>query len=80
MSEDSCGFSKNDTYKHCANILFSIMQQYSNHGSYSGNYQSSLLTWPYEIQKSILVIVKLAHNYGTSKLILDMHASTLKIH
>jgi hypothetical protein len=39
-----------------------------------------LQTWHYEIQKSILVKVKLAHNYGTSKLILIMHALTLKIH
>jgi hypothetical protein len=53
------------------NTIFTIFRELS----------IKLQTWHYETShESILVKVKLAHNYGTSKLILIMHASTLRIH
>jgi hypothetical protein len=53
------------------NTIFTIFRELS----------IKLLTWNYETShKSILVKVKLAHNYETSKLILIMHALTLRIH
>jgi hypothetical protein len=93
------GFSGMIPTNICADILFSIMQKYINHGL---NSRASLIkhgimryknqleffrelsikiqTWHYEIQKSIIVKVRLAQKYGTLKLILIMYASTLKIH
>jgi hypothetical protein len=53
------------------NIIFTISREL----------QIKLLIWQNETShESILVKVKLAHNYGTSKLILIIHASTLRIH
>jgi hypothetical protein len=54
-----------------SNTIFTIFRELS----------IKLLTWHYEtLHESSLVKVKLAHNYGTLKLILIMHASTLRIH